>query len=557
MRRARTLPWVGLAVGLLLSPSLLHARGVAEESGGSRPPLPDFQVDAPIPFVLPVVPPAEAANAPSELLFGVERFEFVGNTAIPAELLSEVVAPWRGPGVSARGLREAVEAVTRRYVEEGFVNSRALLPDQDVESGTVVIRIEEGKLGRVRVTGNQALRASAIEDRVQLHAGSPLNIRTLERSLRILRRYTLVDTVRARLVEGSLGGVADLELEVEERQRWTAGAAYTNRQAPAIGEHGALLDFKTWSLSGFPDELAARARLTEGLVDLNFAYSVEVSKRGTWLGARGRYAQAKIVESPFDVLDIESESYLIELSAFHPLLRTPTDSVEIGVIGIHRDSEATILGFPLPTLSSADGKDRITALRFVGAWTHAESDRAFSASSRLSVGTDWFGGTKAPSNVADSRFVAWLGQLQYAERFDPWALLLRGRIDLQVSNDPLLPLERIPAGGYASVRGYRENRIVRDNAVISSLELTLPFYGRRYDGPWFAAGPFADYGRAWNEGASANATEDLASLGIVTRFGYGKRFLAEISWGAPLFDLPSRSGALQDDGISVAVEFRL
>jgi hemolysin activation/secretion protein len=36
------------------------------------------------------------------------------------------------------------------------------------------------------------------------------------------------------------------------------------------------------------------------------------------------------------------------------------------------------------------------------------------------------------------------------------------RNDLQLAKDPLLPLEQFTVGGASTVRGYRENQLVKD-----------------------------------------------------------------------------------------------
>ena len=50
------------------------------------------------------------------------------------------------------------------------------------------------------------------------------------------------------------------------------------------------------------------------------------------------------------------------------------------------------------------------------------------------------------------------------------------RMDSQISRDPLLSLEQFAIGGHASVRGYRENQIVRDSGAVVSAEARLPLF---------------------------------------------------------------------------------
>ena len=91
-----------------------------------------------------------------------------------------------------------------------------------------------------------------------------------------------------------------------------------------------------------------------------------------------------------------------------------------------------------------------------------------------SIGLDLLGATENSGDVPDGQFFAWLGQAQFARRLfgSDWQLNLRG--DVQLTADPLLPIERIAIGGIDTVRGYRENELVVDNGWIASAELRIP-----------------------------------------------------------------------------------
>jgi hemolysin activation/secretion protein len=56
----------------------------------------------------------------------------------------------------------------------------------------------------------------------------------------------------------------------------------------------------------------------------------------------------------------------------------------------------------------------------------------------------------------------------------PWDTEILFRTDLQLANNPLLPLEQLAVGGRYTVRGYQENQLVRDNGVIAQLEARVP-----------------------------------------------------------------------------------
>jgi hemolysin activation/secretion protein len=173
--------------------------------------------------------------------------------------------------------------------------------------------------------------------------------------------------------------------------------------------------------------------------------------------------------------------------------------------------------------------------------------------STFSVGLDSFGATiNADSKKPDSDFFAWLGQTQgvWHLPFAQSSLVLKGTV--QLSNDPLLPLERIAVGGRNSVRGYRENQLVRDNGYTSSLEFHLPLLGDTRAKYRFDLVPFFDHGAAWNNSNASNLTtntQNLYSAGIGFQFQI-PHFGGEFFWAHRLENQSFRQhGDLQDDGI--------
>lgn len=101
--------------------------------------------------------------------------------------------------------------------------------------------------------------------------------------------------------------------------------------------------------------------------------------------------------------------------------------------------------------------------------------RVIAARSTLSFGFDAFGAT-VNTLEPDGRFIAWLGQLQWAQRFGEQDYQLIFKSNLQLANQPLLPMEKCALGGMNTVRGYPENTLVRDQCFNASLEFRVPVY---------------------------------------------------------------------------------
>src|SRR4051812_699799 len=109
-------------------------------------------------------PPASRTAVPAELF--VREYEFEGNTVFSSAELANVTAPFVGRTLSADELEDARRAVTLYYVNHGYVNSGAVLPDQDPSGGIIKIHVIEGKLTRIDVHGNRWLRDAFIQSQL-------------------------------------------------------------------------------------------------------------------------------------------------------------------------------------------------------------------------------------------------------------------------------------------------------------------------------------------------------------------------------------------------------
>ncbi|MGB0911542.1 MAG: ShlB/FhaC/HecB family hemolysin secretion/activation protein [Nitrospirales bacterium] len=186
-----------------------------------------------------------------------------------------------------------------------------------------------------------------------------------------------------------------------------------------------------------------------------------------------------------------------------------------------------------------------------------------SARSRFSVGIDTLGATaNSGGHQPDTHFFTWLGQIQGAHRFDPLGIQLIGRTDLQLSNDGLFPLEQYAMGGRFTVRGYRENSLVRDNAFLFTAETRIPVLPSILGLETVQFAPFFDVGRSWNAKGDTEP-ETLASVGAGLRFSFRQTAMpllqhsyANIYWGQQLRPVPGSVDSntnLQDHGVHFQV----
>ncbi len=552
---------VGLIVGSL-SCTLAYAQPpLGDPTGRSGEPPPLLQEQPrrppPVPILPPLPPPAEREVLPSLRVF-VREIRVVGNTVLPPEEIAAVVAPYVNRELTAEGLEALRVALTLLYINRGHINSGAILPDQAIAEGTVTYQIIEGRVTEIDVEGNRWFRTGYLRRRLALGTGPPLNVNKLQEQLQLLLEDPRIRRLNADLKPGLRPGEATLTATVEERLPYKAWFTIDNYQSPSVGAERGIMTLEHQNLTGWGDVLTFRLGRSEGLDPLyDIRYAVPVTPYDTTLSFQYRKNSFKVIAEEFRVLEITSDSEIFTLGVRQPVYRTPTTEVATEVIGERLSHNTTLLGEPFDlTPGARNGETVVTAIRWVQEVIHRSQNQVIAVRSRMSFGTDWLGATVRNGDAPDSHFFAWLGQFQAVRQFES----LLGtqaifRADLQFAHERLLILEQMAVGGRYSVRGYRENTFVRDNAFVTSLEVRVPLVRNRSWADYLQLAPFVDYGRAWATLPPVDKPLDIASVGIGLRWGVTIpapveiRPSLEVYWGYPLRDIKTTGGDIQDKGV--------
>lgn len=498
----------------------------------------------------------------------VEAFRFDGNHIFSDTELADLTKDYIKRQISAEELQEAKNLITKHYVDAGYINSGAIIPDQSVNDNLILIKIIEGQLVQIDISGHKHLRTRYIEKR--LETDDALNINMLQTKLQILQQNRLFKRINAELGPGINLGEAILRMQVTEATPYQLTFAFNNHRSPSIGAYRGELIGEYYNLTGWGDSLYARYGVTEGLDDYRFEYTFPLTRHDTTLSISAERGESQVVEAPFDRINITSNSDTYAVSLRHPFRWGIEKELGIGVRLENRKSETFIDDDPFAFSTCTQtveqrGKSDITMLRFFQDWLDRDRNHVIAARSSFNFEMDGWGDS---INLCE-RTVTWLGQFQWVQRTDfEWfedydrlrnsQLLLRA--DLQWAKDDLIPLEKISIGGALTVRGYRENLLTRDRGFISSLEWRIPITRLPItkisgtDDGWLQIAPFIDYGRAWNVDSDTPDPKDIYSVGLGLRWAPSQKIQAELYWGAALRDVDDPEDEdLQDKGIHFGI----
>lgn len=503
----------------------------------------------------------------------VESIVLEGNTLLEQQLVDQVVKGYTGRQLSYEELLAARDALTRLYVSAGYINSGVVISDQKLVAGRVVMTAVEGRLGQIRLSGNRWLSDQHIDSVLRQELGDALRVTELEASLRDIQGRAMIRRVNAELVPSAVRGISDLNLLVEEGAPMQLSFDTNNHRAPSVGEYQGVLAFSHQSLSGREDRLQTYYALGDGVDDAGLSYNRPLGSADMRGEVYYRKGSSDIVESGFEQLDITSDIETWGLRFTRPVLRGKNQEVTLGLGFENLSADSTLLGEPFSfSPGELDGSSEVSLVRASLEWVWGGERDAFSLYTAFNTGVDWLNPSDARdlpglspslvSGIPDSDFTSLVAQLNYVRQL-PWeGAKAHLSVTWQYSEDPLLPTQKMVVGGAATVRGYRENQLVRDKGLVARGELRFAlFQDNELLGPLgLQFAPFLDYGRAENNpvslpGFDEPETDELASIGAGLLLTGVPSLALGVYYGEPLIDDDISGDSLQDRGWHLRASF--
>ncbi len=525
---------------------------------------PEAPIELPPGTPLPREEEKEPAPEKDKVPYGVRTFvkeiRLTGNTVFSDEELRQIKSPYENRMVSSSELEDLRVALTRHYIQQGYINSGAVIPDQKVVDGVVHMFIVEGRLTDIEVSGNKILKSGYIKKRLELGAGPPLNVDELQERIQLILESPAIETINSELGPGDRPGEANLGTVVKEGPRAQFIPVVDNRLSPSLGDVRVLPQVYVYSLTGHGDVLTAAAGGGDGLTDAYLNWAVPVNRYDTTLTLLADYSDSDVENGPFKDLDIENKTSTVGFRLNHPFYRTPRQnfSMELGLDLRKSDSELLGEGFGFTPGVPSDGEVEATIIRFAQNWSLRGLRQVVAARSMFSLGIDAFGATTNPGKLPSGEFFAWLGQFQWSRLLGQEGGQLIFRTNVQHTNDALFAMEQFEVGGALSVRGYRENQLVRDYGFDAQLEYRYPVLKDATGRSVLALAPFVDAGRAKNnELPEGPARNFIYSAGAGLRWDPTPKIHAEVYWGHSFRSINNNDNSLQDSGVHFLVSANL
>jgi len=507
-----------------------------------------------------------------------------------------------GQNITAEQIQATKNNITRCYIDNKYINSGAMIPDQEViGDGIIVMRIIEGWLADVQIENETNLHLSAdyVKRRLKLKRDKQghLNMNDLQGRLQMMQQNPIFQQITGKIAPGEEPGEGILKVTViEEDNPFYLGYRFNNYRHPSLGSYRGTLELGYRNLIGWGDTLSAHYGINEGssydasdwgftdaFSDYSVNYSVPfpqyLTNYDTTLSLRWNKSDSDVVTEPFDELGVKSDSETWSVSLRQPFYQSypPPDPAPkifkqfaVALTLENRQNTTYLENQPFSfSRGAVDGETEYAAIRISPEYVGRSQYNVFAFYNTFSFGTSLLG-TTLNEKFIDDGFSSWLGQFQWFGGLRQWGLFkqsprlhdsrLLGRINLQLADQQLLSLEKFAIGGHATVRGYRESQLIRDNGINASLEWHLPIghfpisgFSQPGEGDLYLI-PFFDYGIGWNSGTDWNkgTPKDISSAGLGLRWSPLKNIQAQIYWAQALrnIDTPdNQEKDLQDNGL--------
>jgi hemolysin activation/secretion protein len=496
-----------------------------ETRGGPSPELPEIQPSAPPPSRLTTPAPAqppEATPLRQGPRFVLRDVNIIGNTVLDEGAIRGVVDPYLGKPVTTGDLEEIRRQFTLLYINRGYINSGATIPDQNVANGVVAFRFVEGRVNDVEVSGTEHFDPEYFRSRLARGTEPPFNVESLGREQQILLQSPLVRRLNLELLPGLEPGEARLHADVLEANRFSLNAQIADDQSPTVGAVRGQLQGSAANLLGFGDILTAQYGRSQGLNDGYVGYSVPIASDDTRVSVRYDRNGVVVVTPDLSPLHVTSSFSSIGVGLSRPIYRTPEQALTVGASLERRQQQTFLLGMPFPFTAGAEpnGRTVATPLRLYQDWLDRDAEHAFAARSTFSVGLQTLGATVTDmpaTGTPTAKFFSWLGQVQYVSRiYEDWE-----------SDDGFLASGelRIPVG-----------------------RLRLPYLADSDTAGTVQIVPFYDFARDWNTDRPTPYPQQISGIGAGVRWYIGSGITAEFYYAKALRHVPVGT-SIEDRGL--------
>ena len=467
---------------------------------------------------------AAADEAGQETLrFAITRYAVEGATLLTPAEIEAAVASFIGTDKDFSDVQSALEVIEALYAERGYSAVHVLLPEQEMEAGTVRFQVIEGHYGKVTVKNNRFFSEANL-----LNAIPSVRSGGVPKSKQVARELRLANENPARQLNVVLkGGERDDELDASLQvsdskfSQWTLTA--DNSGTVETGRSRISLAYRHANLFDADQVAQVQAQISPEHTDrsqvVGGSYRIPLYGLGHSVEFFGSYSNINAVVGGLS--NFQGGGLMFSTRYNVPLERRGTFDPRVSFGLDWRRFDKIELTSPPPT--TLFGEIVVTPLSAAYATQGRLGKGDVALNTSLTVNVPVAGSGKSADFAAYDRINTAAPEPHYkvlrfgASYFLPLAADWQWRTAFsgQWSNDRLIQGEQIRLGGADGVRGFSEGSETGERGGKFNLELYAPAWNM--GGLGTRGLLFADAGRVQPETGDSTG---IASLGLGLRASY-------------------------------------
>jgi len=488
---------------------------------------------------------AVGSASAQESKFDILEYVVEGNTVLTPLAIERAVYPHLGYGKTFENVQAARSDLEKAYQDSGYLTVTVDIPPQEVKDGKVTLKVVDGVVKKLVVSGNRYHSRDYI--RGKFPSLAPGTVPYFPQAQKQLGAFNQVPgrSVTPVLRQGAERGEVEMELRVQDERPFHAGVELNNRQAPntdPLRLQGSVRYDNLWGR----DHSASLIYLVSpentsqvNAISANYVFRPTESNLLLALyGVRSRSTVATLGSST-----VVGNSNILGARAIVPLPGSER-FFHNAVFGVdYKESLQDVSVAPGATLGSSVSYTPLTA-------QYSLTRRGDRGTTRANVATNFamrggFAGN-TDEEFARRRFRATANYVTLRAELSREQNLRRGfvgfgRVIAHTASSPLINTEQFVATGADGVRGYYEAEVLGDEGWLATAELRSPsLFG---DAPGSRAGELILVG--FLDGGSVRLKSPLvgqASRQTPWSTGFGLRYrrqpdlAAAIEVGFPMED---------------------
>ena len=479
--------------------------------------------------------------------FDVHEYRVLGNSVLSNRDIETVLYPLLGDHKTLADVEVARAALEKIYHDKGFGTVFVDIPEQEVADKIVRLKVTEGRLNEVRITGARYFSERKILAAVpEATAGIVPNLPALQQQISAVGLQTADRAVVPILKAGPTPGTVDLALKVDDHLPIHGSVELDNQNTPSTKPLRSTVSLSYNNLFQDLDALSAQYQVAPQQVSQVNVLAINYA----WGALSELHPSVYFVNSDSDVPTVGTIGVLgkgqivgARLAYYVSDLPTAPQSITLGVDYKHFRQTIGLADTQNGGTQQVNTPITYTNLSLGYAGTWSTNRIAGSVSTAADFGPR--GIPNDPTAFANKRFE---GQPNYFYlKLDgslvahlPAGFQLTLRADGQFAAEPLITNEDFAITGADGVRGYLEAEVLADKGLKGSVQFQSPNAKLHA----FTLGDlfiFYDAGRAniidplSNEPASTTLRSWGAGLNLLPSYWLN----GVLTWADPLRDGPN------------------